>query len=302
MNEIQRLVTNVGGVADYRAMDAMGIPRSVVREAVRTGGLVPVRSRWFASPLAHPDVVRAVRVGGVLTGASVARTNGLWLLSDDLLHVRVRSTASRLSSPDDRATPLAADLHKVCVHYSLWPKTSPCVDSVGDAIVEMFRCGDGRSALAALDSALNKRLLGQADLARMRPRIPLGKLWIFDRADAGAQSGLESLVRLLLATTRVQHRTQVWIAPAGRVDILIGDRLVLELDGRTFHTGEAFEDDRRRDFALIMQGYLVLRISYQMVMNRWDEVAAGILHLVRRNEHRWGRATSAGPFAFTFAG
>lgn len=302
MDEIQRVMDAVGGVADYRALEALGIRPPVVRKALRTGSLSPVRNRWFATPQAHPDVVRAVRVGGVLTGASVARTQGLWLMADDLLHVRVKSTASRLTSPDDRAIPLDAEEHKVCVHYSPWTASSPCVDSISDSIVEMFRCGDARSALVALDSALNRRLLGAGDLASMRPRIPLGKLWIFDQADAGSQSGLESLIRLLLATTRVRHRTQVWIAPAGRVDILIGDRLVLELDGRSFHTGDAFEEDRRRDFALIMQGYLVLRLSYSMVMNRWDEIAAGTLHLVRQNEHRWGRSRNAGPVEFTFAG
>lgn len=269
---------------------------------MKAGALTVVRNRWFAITEADADVVRAVRVGGVLTGASVARMRGLWTLSDDLLHVRVKPTASRLTSPNDRAVPLDSTNHGVCVHYSPSSERSACVDSIADAIVEMFRYGDGRSALAALDSALNKRLLGRRDLAAMRPRIPAGKVWIFDRADAGAQSGLESLVRLLLATTRVRYRTQVWIAPAGRVDILIGERLVLELDGRTFHTGEAFEEDRRRDFALIMQGYLVLRLSYRMVIEHWDEIAAGILHLVRRNEHRWGRSRVAGPTPFRFAG
>ena len=51
-----------------------------------------------------------------------------------------------------------------------------------------------------------------------------------------------------------------------------------------------------------MQGYLVVRLSYSMVMSRWDEIAAGILELVRRNEHRWGRTSARGPLAYTYAG
>ncbi|MBG6056725.1 very-short-patch-repair endonuclease [Cryobacterium sp. MP_M3] len=47
------------------------------------------------------------------------------------------------------------------------------------------------------------------------------------------------------------------------------------------------EEDRRRDFALVQQGYLVLRITYRMIMRDWQRVMDGILALVRRDEHRW---------------
>jgi hypothetical protein len=38
-----------------------------------------------------------------------------------------------------------------------------------------------------------------------------------------------------------------------------------------------------------MRGYLVLRLSYRQVMTEWDVVSAGILELIARGEHRWGR-------------
>ncbi len=38
-----------------------------------------------------------------------------------------------------------------------------------------------------------------------------------------------------------------------------------------------------------MRGYLVLRLSYRQVMTEWSVVSEGILELVTRGEHRWGR-------------
>jgi very-short-patch-repair endonuclease len=79
----------------------------------------------------------------------------------------------------------------------------------------------------------------------------------------------------------------VVIAGVGRVDLLIGERLVLELDGAEWHTGiDAIERDRRRDRELVARGYLVMRVTYRQLLERWDEVEAQILRLVRRDEHR----------------
>ncbi|MEJ3403443.1 DUF559 domain-containing protein [Rathayibacter sp. YIM 133350] len=299
MDDLISAIDALGGVAGYRLLDDLGFDRRRIAREVANGGLDRIRSGWFATASAPLDLVRAVRVGGTLTGASVARICQLWTLADERLHVRVPSTASRLASPDDRGRPLDAIEHVVCVHYSSRPAALTAMDGIPDALVEMFRCGDVRSAAVALDSALNKRLIGPADLRWMRTHIPVRKQRVFDRADAGAQSGLETLVRLLLAAHNVRFRSQVWLEPAGRVDLLVGDRLVLELDGAEFHTGAAFEEDRRRDLALTMQGYLVVRLSYRMITYRWNEVAASILELIRRDEHLW---RGSGRRSWTYAG
>ncbi len=59
---------------------------------------------------------------------------------------------------------------------------------------------------------------------------------------------------------------------------------MLELDGERWHQ---FENDRRRDRALIVRGYVVIRASYAQVMEEWPLVEAQILELVRRREHLW---------------
>lgn len=285
MDNLLRLTRSNGGAINLEATDAAAIPRSHIFAAIRAGHLDRIRKGWFATPDAPPGVVRAIRVGGTLTAGSAARLHGLWTLDDPLLHVRVPRSASRLASPDDRAVSLDSARDAVCVHYSSHPTSPRAHDGVERAVTEMFRCSDVRAAMVAFESALNRAWLGPSQVERMRGQIPGRCLRQFDRADGGAQSGLETLVRMLLFSRRVRYRTQVWIDGVGRVDILIGERLVLELDGARFHTGTAFEEDRRRDFELVRAGYLVVRITYRMVIEQWDDVAAGILELVRRGEH-----------------
>ncbi|MFC9918404.1 endonuclease domain-containing protein [Agromyces binzhouensis] len=282
-----------GGALPYRTLDELGVPRTAVRAAVRDGGLLQVRERWFAVPDAPDDVVRAVRVGGSLTAASVARLEGLWIRDDRRLHVRVPRTAGRLWSPSPvpalgRRNPLDRTAHGVCVHYRTVPGRSTARDGVVLALAEMAVCAPRLDAQIAVDSALSLGRITRDDLGVLRGMLGASRRRIADEADAGCQSGTETIVRLLLRGRRVPHRTQAWIAGVGYVDVLVGDRLVVEIDGEGFHTGPEFERDRRRDFELAMRGYLVFRVSYSMVMHEWPAVREGLLALVERGEHRWG--------------
>lgn len=85
-------------------------------------------------------------------------------------------------------------------------------------------------------------------------------------AEALSDSGLESHFRALLAAAGISARQQVRI-DGHRVDALIGERLVVQLDGFAFHSAPA---DRRRDLdqdaRLVLRGYTVLRFDYAQVM------------------------------------
>ena len=138
---------------------------SLLGRAITNGSVLMVRRGWYCVPDAPPTVVQAVRVGGSLTGQSVARLHGLWLLDDGALHVRVGGSASRLRSPLDRSIPLD-DSHGVCVHYRErpdGPNELPARDSLPRALAEMFTCGSSLSAMIAVDSALNLGELSSGD-------------------------------------------------------------------------------------------------------------------------------------------
>jgi len=144
--------------------------------------------------------------------------------------------------------------------------------------------------MVALESALHLRELDAAGRAAVRSLVPVRIRPLVDDARTDAESGLETIARLLFRGRRIPCRTQVRFRGVGRVDLLVGDRLVIELDGEEFHTGLQFDEDRRRDLELTLRGYLVIRLSWRMVVQEWDAVERGLLELVARGAHRWGSA------------
>jgi very-short-patch-repair endonuclease len=160
------------------------------------------------------------------------------------------------------------------------------VDDVITALIVATACMQTEHAICALDSALQ---LGKVSVALAQSRL-LGARGrrVVGLADGRSQSGIETLTRLRLRSLGIRLRVQVAVEGVGRVDILVGDRLVIELDGDAWHsTVEQRETDRRRDSALVALGYLVIRAGYWRVLTEWDGLEQEVLAIVRRDEHLW---------------
>jgi len=90
--------------------------------------------------------------------------------------------------------------------------------------------------------------------------------------DALSESELESrVVRLLRGASYPLPERQVHLhigSRAGRVDFFYPDAsLVIEVDGRKWHSGRRPETrDRRRDHSLMLQGKRVLRFTWEDVV------------------------------------
>jgi very-short-patch-repair endonuclease len=209
-----------------------------------------------------------------LTCVSALHVYGTWVTDDSLVHVRIARGVDATLSPAIR------------VHWSDERGWQHPLDSPSIALATAIRCQPLRHAVVATDSVANRRLLRLDEIEAVCRSTPRGRA-VLQRLDPLSESGLETLARLALRGRRVRTRSQVTIHGIGRVDLLIGDRLILELDGETWH-GD-FDRDRARDRALVVRGYLVLRVSYRQLMTRWPEVEAQILAIVRRDEHVWRR-------------
>jgi very-short-patch-repair endonuclease len=76
------------------------------------------------------------------------------------------------------------------------------------------------------------------------------------------------------------------VADVGRIDFLIGDKLVIEVDGAGFHSSpESFERDRDRDAKLGIRGYRVLRFSYRQLTVTPGVVMLAITAAIARGDH-----------------
>ena len=292
MTRLLQVLLEAGGVASTAHLAEHGIGAGPINNAVERGTVHRVRRGWVAVPDAPVDVVSAVRVGGRLSCLSVLQRENVWCMRDQRLHVRVPATAHNLSSPHDRRVPLGRPerfgiaLHRS--HRADLPEPEGPVDSFAWALLHSITCQPRDDAIVTLDSVLKTGRLSRTELEFLTVHLPSKYRAYLELTDPAAASGLETKARLGLHRFNIPYRSQVAIAGVGHVDLLVGDRLVVETDGREWHTKpEAYAEDRRRDLALVEQGYLVLRLSYDQVMGEWPRVVAVIRALVARDEHRW---------------
>ncbi|MEP6481658.1 MAG: DUF559 domain-containing protein [Rhodoglobus sp.] len=279
------------GVAHRAQLLAAGATPYAIGAARHSGEILRVRRAWYAEPNADPDVVKAVRVGGTVSCRSALARAGVWVVDDAKVHLSVPRNAARLRSAGSARVTFARDPAGATVHWSQSAgEVRRSVDPVPLALAHYSTCQPPELALVAIDCCLNRGLVTRSQLGCEFEGLPASSRRLVGLADASSQSGLETLARYRLRGLGIRVRTQVQIPSVGRVDVMIGQRLVLELDGYGFHaTGEFFESDRRRDLALHELGYRVLRLSYRQVMSQWSDAERVILALVRRREHEWPR-------------
>jgi very-short-patch-repair endonuclease len=262
-----------------------GWSRRRIDSALTRGELVRARRDRYL-PGDTPDaIVRAVRVGGRLTCLSLLRMMGVFVRRNDRLHVHMHGTDSRMRSPHDRRQRLeprhrrGVRLHWLALTNGVGQAT--CVGMV-DALVHAVLCQSPRDAIATLDSALNKRLVTPADIAEVFGALPARYGALLPLLDGDAESGPESLMRLMLRMLGCRVEVQVVVEGVGRVDLVVDGWLVIECDSRQFHEGwEAQEEDRRRDLALAALGYTTIRPTATMIMDQPEVVLAAVRGLMR---------------------
>lgn len=265
-----------------------GVSEHQLTSLVRARSLIRVRRGHYARPGTADVVLRAVRIGGRVACVSAARRYGIWVAKELFLHVAMAHSASRLRSPSNRFRALEEQNRDGCtLHWSPTTDNGDHQVSLIDALVQIVRCHRAPLAIAALDSALNTKLL--ANLDQVFARLPRRYARLEKRVDRRSMSGIETLVRLMVEDAGIPFDLQVTFAGAGDVDLVLDNRVVIEVDGREHHENKQLRD-YARDAALAARGYVVLRFDYAQVMYAPDVVMAairGALSATRGSRRPW---------------
>ena len=279
---------NGSGVYTYRELLTTGSRTELLR-GLESGAVTRLRRGWYALQGADPEVATAVRSGGVLSCMSALRRHEVWVPDSDpilhpqKIHVRGNSQAHR------RRTGF-------CERFGRPQPEASSVDDVLTALAHAARCVDDETFVVLCDSILNKQLASRSAVAGLFRNSPAKYRELLEQVDPKADSGLESLGRQRIKAMGLPVRSQVYIEGLGTVDLLVGDRLIIEFDGKGYHAGDAeFVNDRRRDRVAVVQGYLVIRLTYWQVVAQWPAVERDIRLLTDRGDHLHDRHPQPSP-------
>ena len=212
------------------------------------------------------DQVRAFVYNACLSCVSAAKFYDLPVATGELppqTHLSVRHSRgmhySKLRRFDD-----------VCIHWEpVLSKERTHVASIGTVLERVLVCMPLKVSLPMLDAARNRGLYDVSTLAIPPTGSRLPHLReALSLSSERARSILETVARLQLIDMGLTPQVGVWIEGVGEVDMIILDFIVIEVDGWAFHSSkEQREKDLKRDRELLRRGYVVLRFTYDDVMN-----------------------------------
>ncbi|WP_019200682.1 endonuclease domain-containing protein [Tsukamurella sp. 1534] len=273
---VQQIAAEDGGVVSRQMLLRCGVAAEEIDDAVRLRYLRVIRRGWYDAGGSDPRVVAAVRAGGVVACVTaLGRRQGVWAVPDAGVHIR-RSIHYRRGAVDTG-----------CRGYRPLAKALRAVDPIPEALACAARCAEAEQFVALCDSILRHRPgWTRSDIVPLLRGAPQRTVRLLDELDGRADSGVESLTRYRLRRAGIRVRTQVRVDGVGLVDMLAGERLIIECDGREHHLGAQFGRDRWRDLVGVSEGYLVMRLTYRAVLYQWDEVYPFIAAVIRRRDHR----------------
>jgi very-short-patch-repair endonuclease len=265
-------VAGFDGIATRAQLIDVGVTGPAMSVAVRKGELRRVRRAHYALPDADSAAIAAVRVGGRLGCASAAESHGLWTRKAGVVHVALAANAARLRTNRVlvRTTePITPDRlpHELRLHWndvafgSREDQELAWRVPVERALAQLATCSERRDIAAAFESAVASGVITLPAAQRLLDASAPDRLGgIRLRGHDG--SGVETYLALELIELGVPFVQQVPFSGVGRVDFLVGGRLVVEVDGYAHHSDrEAFSRDRRRDAELLGIGIPTLRLA-----------------------------------------
>ena len=303
---LRDLALSQGGAFGAQQARRLGVTDLDIHRLVREKQVVRVRRGAFvlASSLEgpRPETRYAVCVRAVL----LSRPGSAWASHHAALAVSdLPLVACDLTRFDVCAQVSAPHRRGVVLTHPLPPGEEPlvvngarCV-STETALAQVAAREGVKAGLPPLDAGLRSGLVTLDGVLSAAARLRLGPTarGRFDRtaelADPQAESPGESLTRLLLTGLGLAVRSQVRIVDElgliGRVDFLVGEKVVVEFDGLVKYEGaqgrEALAAEKRREDRLRAAGYEVVRLTWAD-LDRPEQVARLVRGAVARANAR----------------
>ena len=279
---LARLAREQHGLLTRRQATAAQVAPAVLDAALRSGALRRVRPGLFVQETSWAATARHDRYALVVRGVLLDRTR--WIASH---HAALALHGLPLHDVDrdlvDVAAPVGTSKRRPGLHVHVATAAQrlliddPTVQAVGvaDACV-LAAVGSGFEAgVVAMDAALHRRLVTVESLDEsldgcgLRYGVGQARAAI-DAAESRCESPGETRTRLVLRAAGLTIRSQVSLSDEdgfiGRVDLLVGDRVVVEFDGAVKYDGldgrRALMDEKRREERLRDAGFRVVRVTW----------------------------------------
>jgi hypothetical protein len=302
MPDITALVQSLGGMAQKRQLVARGARDHHLTQAVRRGEVVRVRNGWYSTLSEQDPALRAVRVGGRLTGISAVVAMGAWVLGEHPLHVSVHDNAARLRTQWNRYRRLDVTSPRgVRLHWDereVRDRGSATSVGLPDALKHVVFDEDFETAVAVLDWALHTGAVDRIDFETLILSLPDERRGIADWVDDACESLPESLSRTRLRLSGHSVVSQVPLGDGRSIDLVVDEIAAIEVDGDEHHR-DRFELDRRKDIDITISRRHALRPSARTVFHDWDHfaLAVEIAIAARRAGHGNSGERRRNPFA-----
>lgn len=274
----------LGGASRRTELLRAGASHAGIVRDLTAGAIVKTKSVYHL-PGIEEDVIRAREFRAHLACVSACAHLGLPLVEPPALphlavardrgHARrgVRDFAGVVMHRDDAVVELSRTPTGATAKLLVPPAI---------AVDQTARCLSPLQQLVLVEALMFKGSLTRARLARFVVGNSERRIWLVRHASALSESLLESIARGALVTAGLEVEQQKYIPGVGRVDLVVGGRLVVELDGREHHTDvRSFATDRHRDRQLLLQGYKVMRFTYADVVFRTTDMVDSIAAVLR---------------------
>lgn len=281
----------IGPVARTHELRARGVTQREIARAAATGEIRRVRQGVYALADASDAMIHAAEHGGAPACQEAGRLYRLWVL--DTGNEKNAPFHLWLGTAGDRRPCGRRGCSDVTVHWDAGTVTLGRLPPVENVLLQIAVCAGEEAFFVALESGLRQSRLSTRALDWLGWRLPPSMRRLLEFARSDADSGLESLVRLRLHRVGIAVRTQVQIDGVGEVDFVIGDRLIVEADGKENHDdmekaregGSRRHKDLLRDARAAALGYETLRFDYAMIVHDWPTVETAILAKIAAGAH-----------------